>query len=234
MVAYSKIDFGDLILSKNLDESILLNIKKSDMITHTFPKIDRCCKVNELNGRNIEYDGIDNLDRIRCDISKNEFLEKYIRKSQPVMILGCQDGWKAKNWSAEYLLDKYNNSLIWETVSQKDIETQFLKENLPSHEVKKLINSGYFFKIFHKLPKDWRVESNQILLDLIEGYALPEPMPECEYQNYNMVGRGDRYLMLSTGGSGILLKDIERTRLSSVKTLQQYDIHCDIVILTLI
>ena len=167
MVAYSKIDFGDLILSKNLDESILLNIKKSDMITHTFPNIDRCCKVNELNGRNIEYDGIDNLDRIRCDISKNEFLEKYVRKSQPVMMLGCQDGWKAKNWSAEYLLDKYNNSLIWEC-----------------------------------------------------AYAY-----ECEYQNYNMVGRGDRYLMLSNGGSGILLIDIE--------TLQHYEIHCDIATLTL-
>ena len=104
MVAYSKIDFADLINSNNSENSIELNIEKSHMITHTFPKIDLCCKVNGLNGKNIEYDDIDNLERIQCDISKNEFIEKYVNKRKIVMMIGCQDSWKAKNWTIEYLL----------------------------------------------------------------------------------------------------------------------------------
>ena len=215
MVAYSKIDFADLIVSKNSDDTIVLNIEKTDMITHTFPKIDRCCKVNELNGRNIEYDGIDNLDRIKCDISKNDFIEKYVNKRQSVMMVGCQESWKAKHWTIENLLDKYNDSLIWETVYQKNVEAQKIKEYLQSHEVKKLINSGYFVKIFQKLPKVWLIkalENKQLLLELIEGYTLPKPMPECEFQKYHMVGKGDRYLMLATGGTGIMFKILRQNK----------------------
>ena len=194
------------------------------MITHTFPKIDRCCKINELNGRNIEYDGIDNLDRITCDISKTEFIEKYVHKSQPVMMVGCQDSWKAKNWTIDYLLDKYNGSLIWETGYQKHIEAETIKKNLQSHEVKKLMNSGYFLKIFHKLPKDWfikTVENKQLLLDLIEGYTFPKPMPECEFQRYHMEDKGDRFLMLATGGTGIMFKICKR-RITTLHTLSLF------------
>ena len=55
------------------------------MITHTFPEIDRCCK---LNGRRVQFDGIDQIDRIDCDIPKEEFLENYIRKREPIMMTG--------------------------------------------------------------------------------------------------------------------------------------------------
>ena len=206
-VAYSKIDFADFITSKNSDDIIELNIEKTHMITHTLPKIDRCCKVNELNGRNIEYDGIDNMERIECDISKNDFVEKFVNKRQSVIMVGCQESWKAKHWTIENLLDKYNGSLIWETVYQKNVETVKIKEYLQSNEVKNLIDSGFFVKIFHKLPKNWlikeEVENKELLLELIEGYALPKPMPECEFQKYNMEGKGERYLMLATGGTGI-------------------------------
>ena len=102
-------------------------------------------------------------------------------------------------------LDKYNDTLIWETGYQKDIEAEMIKDNLQSHQVKKLMSSGYFLKIFHKLPKDWfikTVENKQLFLDLIEGYTLPKPMPDCVFQKYHMAGKGERYLMLATGGTG--------------------------------
>ena len=215
-VAYSKIDFADFIVSKNSDDIIVLNIEKPHMITHTFPKIERCCKVNEFNGRNIEYDGIDNLDRIKCDISKNDFIEKYVNKRQPVMMVGCQESWNAKHWTIENLLDKYNDSLIWETVYQKKVETEKIKENLQSYEVKKLIDAGYFVKMFHKLPKNWlkflAIENKQLLLELIDGYTLPKPMPECEFEKYHMVDKRDRYLMLATGGTGISFKMLRQNK----------------------
>ena len=114
------------------------------------------------------------------------------------------------------MLEKYNDSLIWETVYQKNVETEKIKENLPSYEVKKLINSGNFVKIFHKLPKNWlikqAVENKQLLLELIEGYTLPKPMPECVFQKYHMEGHGERYLMLATGGTGILFDILRQNK----------------------
>ena len=77
MFAYSKIDFADFIPTNKSDDTIILNLENSHNIYHTFPKIDRCCKIN---GKLIEYDGIDNMERIKCDMPQNEFTEKYVNK----------------------------------------------------------------------------------------------------------------------------------------------------------
>ena len=153
-------------------------------------------------------------------------------KRQSVMMVGCQESWKAKHWTIDDLLDKYNDSLIWETVYQKNVETEKIKENLPSYEVKKLINSGYFIKIFHKLPKNWlikqAVENKELLLELIEGYTLPKPMPECVFQKYHMEGHGERYLMLATGGTGILFDILRQNKAIKDKVAFRYKCPSDI------
>lgn len=84
-IVVSNIDFIDLIESKNADAYVIINLNLIDKITHTFPEINRCCK---LDGRRVKFDGIDKIDRINCDIPKEKFIEKFINKREPIMITG--------------------------------------------------------------------------------------------------------------------------------------------------
>ena len=108
-IAFSKIDFDDFVVSNNSADVMILNLNLKNMIDHTFPKIDRCCK---LKNRKIEYDGIDNMKRIDCDVSKEEFSTKYVNQREAIIMKGCQTKWKAKNWTIENLLNRYNNITI--------------------------------------------------------------------------------------------------------------------------
>jgi hypothetical protein len=70
----------------------------SKFIFHTWPTLDRCCK---LHGKSVIYDGIDNIPRIPCDMSRGDFYKEYVGKREPVMLQGCQNDWKAKNWTMD-------------------------------------------------------------------------------------------------------------------------------------
>ena len=158
-IAFSKIDFKDFVVSNNSADVMILNLNLKNMIDQTFPKIDRCCK---LNNRKIEYDGIDNMKRIDCDLSKEEFTAKYVNRREAIMMKGCQTNWKAKNWTIENLLDRYNNITIddktdyhfpWDTWHQATTHGSSKNEIFTSSQVKNLINAGSFVKILLQLPK---------------------------------------------------------------------------------
>ena len=104
--SFSKIDFADIVSSSDPTDVVILNLNLNQMIHHTFPKIDQCCK---LNGGKVKYDGIDNIKRIDCNMSQKEFFEKYINEREPVMMKGCQNEWKAGNWTIGNLLDRYRS-----------------------------------------------------------------------------------------------------------------------------
>ena len=121
---FSKIDFADIVPSTNPAETVILNLNQAQMIDHTFPKIDRCCK---LNHGKVKYDGIDNIQRIDCNIPKNEFLEKYVNGREAVLMKGCQNEWMARNWTIENLLDRYReSSLSMPNCSKIIIQSDFL------------------------------------------------------------------------------------------------------------
>ena len=140
MLVYSKIDFADFILSNKSDDTIVLNLENTHNIHHTFPKIDRCCKMIE---KNVKYDGIDNMERINCDISQDEFTEIYVHNREAIMMVGCQDKWKAKNWTIENLLNRYNKISLnqyttWPSAFQKNHETKTSRKKW-SHGVKHML-----------------------------------------------------------------------------------------------
>ena len=209
-LGYTKIDFSDFIPSNNSEEALILNLNLSNMIEHTFPKIDRCCKTN---GKNIDYDGIDNIKRIDCNISRKYFTNKYVNRREPIMIKGCQTEWKASNWTIENLLDRYQ---FWPTFHQKTINSKWSgKTMLKSNEVKNLIESGHFVKIFPKLPKNlkgWtghKATEVKLMLDLIDEYSVPRPMPEDEFYKYH-VDTDQAYFGLATAGTGKIIQLVYR------------------------
>ena len=213
-VVYSSIDFADLVLSNESGDNLILNLLESHKIFHTFPKIDRCCKLNEGN---VAYDGIDNMERIKCKISKNEFTQKYVNKREPIMMIGCQDEWKAKHWTIENLLQRYNyvninqsaiSYITWNTLYQQTHdEIGFIEGFLKSSEVKELINAGYLVKILKLLPKSkkgWtrgKIEYKQNMIQLIKEYAFPQPMPEDVFPKYH-IDADQGLLLLATAGTG--------------------------------
>ena len=158
-IAFSKIDFEDFVVSNNSADVMILNLDLKNMMDHTFPKIDRCCK---LENRRIEFDGIDNMKRIDCDVSKEEFSSKYVSQREAIIMKGCQTKWKAKNWTIENLLNRYNNISLddnslyhfpWELLYQENIDGSFKEGKFTSSQVKDLIKAGFFVKIVQKLPK---------------------------------------------------------------------------------
>ena len=160
-IAYSRIDFKDFVVTNNSADVMILNLNLKTMMNHTFPKIDRCCK---LNNRKIEYDGIDNMERIDCNISKEEFSIKYVNQRESIMMKGCQTNWKAKNWTIENLLNRYNNISVdenepyyfhWRQVLfQKTIHEPLLtSDQITSNQLQHLINADFSVKVFLQLPK---------------------------------------------------------------------------------
>ena len=216
-VAYSKIDFADFNHSNDSEDVLIMNLNLNHMIDHTFPKIDRCCR---LNGRKIKYDNFDNMERIECNMSQREFTKKFVNKREAVMMKGCQNEWKAKNWTIENLLERYNfienDHFTWTTLYQETtIGSTFQNAHLNSNEVKNSINAGYLVKVFHRLLKrlkgwiDWE-SSKRLRLDLLEEYSFPKPMPEDEFYNYH-VETDQSYIMLATNGTGMFLGWVQFT-----------------------
>ena len=214
-ILYSKIDFTDMITSTNPSDIVILNLNLNQMIDHTLPKIDRCCK---LNSEEIHYDGNDNIQRIDCNMSQKEFLEKYINKREAVVMKGCQNEWMARNWTIENLLDRYRLfEEPWDSYFQKNIEWPIESKHLNSESVKFAINNGYLVKVFQKLWKDnkgWTEDDNrakELMLDLFDEYSFPKPMPEDEFTKFN-VAPNMAYLMLATAGTGTYVKSIMELR----------------------
>ena len=97
---YSRLDFTDILPSTNSDDVVILNLNLNHLISHTLPKIDRCCKLK--NGE-VKYDGFDNIDRISCNISKKAFFKRYINERKAVVMKNCQTEWMAKNWTINFI-----------------------------------------------------------------------------------------------------------------------------------
>ena len=205
-ILYSKIDFTDMITSTNPSDIVILNLNLNQMIDHTLPKIDRCCK---LKGEEIQYDGIDNIQRIDCNISQKEFFEEYVYKRDVVMLKGCQNEWMAKNWTIENLFDRYQSlkSKPWDSYFQKTVKGSIHEQHLNTQSVKFAFNNGYLIKVFKKLQKDakgWtedKDEAMELMLDLFDDYSFPKPLPEDEFYDFH-VDTNQAYLLLSTEGTG--------------------------------
>ena len=73
--------------------------------------------------------------------------------------------------------------------------------------MKDLINDGNYIRIFYRLPKGdigWRqgkTEYKPLMLELMEEYSFPKPMPEDIFKKYH-IESDQAYLMLATAETG--------------------------------
>ena len=158
---FSKVDFYDFKSSSNPDDKIMINLQMKNKIYHTFPKIDRCCKPK---GNILKFDGIDNMDRIFCNITKANFKKDYIDRRKPVVLLGCQEDWKAKHWSFKGLINRFSDMKWPGSFYFKEKGSCLAKKN-DKDQILRLLNNKAKMKIFARIPKYLKGKLN-------EGYVF--------------------------------------------------------------
>ena len=195
---FTSIDFIDFVPSQEVRDEIVINLSLKNQIHHTFPKIDRCCKFSMPN---IEFDGIDNMERINCDMSQEDFTEKYINRRRPVMISGCQENWAAKNWTVENLFNRYNSS--WYAGFYQNEDQECMATSLHGHTILKMMNAGYHVKAFNLLPKSLKGWATDVStkVDLLDEYDFPSPMPQDMFQDA-YISSNQAYIMIATNETG--------------------------------
>ena len=97
--------------------------------------------------------------RISCDISKEEFTEKYLNKREPVVLEGCQDDWPARDWTFDNILDRFPGEVLWETrfknasIIEEMVQVRAKKDIFPLLEDPKMA-----LKIFTLLPVEYHMK----------------------------------------------------------------------------
>ena len=79
-----------------------------------------CCKRHDANSDRIpttdDIRAMDKLERISCDISREDFEKQYERKRRPVILVGCDENWPAKEqWTFKKLAKRFDRSTLWRT-----------------------------------------------------------------------------------------------------------------------
>ena len=102
-INFSKIRFKEVHLNQT-NRVIVIRIRdnKKGSISHTPISIDRCCRpfMVEPNILSIE----DEIPRASCNMTKEDFILKYVRKRISVILRGCQKSWRARKWTFEGML----------------------------------------------------------------------------------------------------------------------------------
>ena len=117
-----------------------------------------------------DLERMDTLPRIPCSISKEDFQAKYELTRTPVMLVGCDEDWPAKEkWTVKNLIHRFDNSTQWRAKTSLDKETMGeYDEDVEWKIVAEELEKNEWFYIFDDLDRPGR-ES------LKAEYSIPSP-----------------------------------------------------------
>ena len=119
-------------------------------------------------------------------------------------LTGCQNNWKAKNWTFENLLNRYDLNNYWYTSFSKSENDPWEDQYLNKKAIWDLVNSDYNVKVFHRLDKHmkgWVNNETNWKLDLMDEYSFPYPMTKDLFEDVH-VSTDQAYVMVATPGTG--------------------------------
>ena len=172
------------------DESLKIEAKGSK----DFSEIDNCCPHNEhFDFEYVKGDIKDDLERISCDIPKEEFFIKYVKRQQPVILLNCSSEWRAQRyWTAENLFKRGNGEMTW-TSDYVDGSKPFLGPSnvgtkYSGNFLQSVIDNNGTVRVFDEIGRreEWRRRrqgdtSENKKMELFDDYSQPKPIPEDMY-----------------------------------------------------
>ena len=102
-INFSNIQFKDENLNQT-NSIIVIKVKdnRKGSIAHTPISIDRCCKSFTVEPNISNISSIkDIIPRASCNMTKEDFLSKYVQKRKSLILQGCQNQWRARKWTLE-------------------------------------------------------------------------------------------------------------------------------------
>ena len=157
--------------------------------TNAWDDIDTCCPKHEkVDTKKLLETINDTMPRISCDIPPDQFLARYVKKREPVILVNCTKEWIAqKEWSLEKLLSEKKGNLKW----RSDFETHnsyFKKfdsvDNLPGKLLQKIKESNGTIRVFdpigrrkHSFGRKNGSNLDTDKMHLFSQYDKPNPVP---------------------------------------------------------
>jgi len=122
---FSEINMDNLVEDEKFSISVKLEFPYTGMRgisgKDDYENIDKCCPKTDIKGGKWsklvkDFMEIDSIERISCDVSKEEFEKRFIRRSKPVVVTGCSANWTAQaDWTIEGLLARNGGNNQWKT-----------------------------------------------------------------------------------------------------------------------
>ena len=207
------LDYMDLDTWRPLSETFTLvrtRPEETDGLVATsawdLDDLDLCCPENR-EVEEVREEVVDTLERVSCDMDSKEFLARFVTPKEPVVLVGCTEGWPAAgagaiSWTMESLLERKGE---WRTdwIERRAgglLEAWAAKDFLPGWRVSQILARNGTARVFHALARRSRGGEEPLFQD----YTTPGPLPKDLYQAAGL-GTDYQWLILSQAGTGTAL-----------------------------
>ena len=183
-------------ISNDLNKAKYVNETSIEYDDHSYPY---CCEERDIPSIE-DIEAVDTLERISCNISREEFYETYEKTRTPVMLVGCDENWKARErWTIDKLLQRFSNSSKWRGNIEDDPDID--RDHVTWGEVMNRRASNKWFYIF-----DNGFQSREENKQLEEDYDCPRPFKGADlYGNLKEFRSHDfwfRWFLMAPRGTG--------------------------------
>ena len=129
------------------------------------------------------------MPRISCSIPAEDFLRRYVKKREAVILVDCTKDWIAQtNWSLKKLLNEKDGKLHWKSDFEspnKSFDKFQNDEDLSGNILTKIIDSNGTIRVFDPISRrkhtlERRINGTKLATDkmyLFSDYSKPGPLP---------------------------------------------------------
>eukprot|EP00092_Neocalanus_flemingeri_P032574 GFUD01035430.1.p1 GENE.GFUD01035430.1~~GFUD01035430.1.p1 ORF type:complete len:611 (-),score=162.78 GFUD01035430.1:61-1893(-) len=214
LVDYLDIDTFKMSNEKTTLVKIVNATRKTNIYaTSPWDNLDICCPEHgKVNTKKLLKTINDSMPRISCDIPRDEFVSRYVKRREPVILVNCTKDWIAqKEWSPEKLLNQGGGKLMWKSdfETKGEVFEEFHdQETLPGDILQKIIENNGTIKVFDSIAKQRHTferrngqKLNSDKMHLFTDYSKPKPVPEDYFEKAGLL-TDYQWVLIGSKGTG--------------------------------
>ena len=144
-------------------------------------RVDFCCPDN----KKVKHEPSkvkSSIERIPCDITEGDFINSYVRKEIPVILVNCSDTWAASSsWTFDKFLTANDGHEKWRT-DYKYAHKSGKNEHISGRKISDILLRNGTFRIFEILGRGRAKTDTKNFYEyktkMMQEYARPKPIPE--------------------------------------------------------